>query len=61
MLTAPLTQWTKSRARCLPLAEKIEFGGVGHQHRTMLNDYKIIQWRRPKEPSNARNSLYKGH
>ena len=29
MLTAPLTQWTKSRARRLPLAKKIELGGVG--------------------------------
>ncbi|KAH9397288.1 hypothetical protein TYRP_003598 [Tyrophagus putrescentiae] len=68
MLTAPLTQWTKSRARRLPLDKKIELGGVGdHPHRfsreekdfklqtlmNMLNDYKIILWRRLKEPSNA--------
>ncbi|KAH9405993.1 hypothetical protein TYRP_014291 [Tyrophagus putrescentiae] len=46
MLTAPLTKWTKSRARCFPLAKKIELGVVGdHPHRNMFNDYKIILWR----------------
>ena len=48
MLTAPLTQWTKSRARCLSLAEKIDLGGVGHQHRFIReeNDFKLqtLMW-----------------
>ncbi|KAH9399344.1 hypothetical protein TYRP_018259 [Tyrophagus putrescentiae] len=43
MMTTLLTQWTKSRARRLPLDKKIKLGGVGdHPHRNMLNDYKII-------------------